>query len=538
MSIISQLLVLVGLFWLLAAVVPARKIYQLTRSSSWKILSLLIFGFVIGYICVLIALFINQPNDLLIVALAVILLCGGVFVSLVVSNSFDSLLKLQKLADAERTHSVQDTLTGIPNRKYFVETINTLISKNEPFDVMLFDVVNFKQINDGMGHYYGDQCLIQLGHRISMILSPHDFLARVGGDEFVLLIPNSNDLKSAALATQIHQQLREAFNIDGFQLTISVTIGVSRFPHNGQTTDHLLNAADLAMYHSKHTGQLLTVYEPSMEQGPTRQLEISQKLDYALKNHELRVFYQPIINGRTLEVDGYEALIRWHASDGEQFSPNDFIGVAEKSHQITRITHWLLNKVASDLSQFSENGVHLPVHVNLSAKDLIGTKLVDQLSQLIQSHPILNQRLILEITESVAINRLHHPKQLFSKLQQLGFRISLDDFGTGFSSLSLLRDLPVNQLKIDRSFITHVCDSKKDLAIVQNIISLAHGLGHNVVAEGIDSLDTVKLLRSLECDLLQGFYFSKARPLEEAIVWTLHYKPQQLAVPTAFASQQ
>ncbi|SDH02293.1 diguanylate cyclase/phosphodiesterase [Vibrio xiamenensis] len=528
MSIICFSLVCIGLFFLVVGYIPARKICQLIQSKSWQILSYLILGFITGYAAVLTTLLHQSQFGPLILILCMVLFFGGIFVYVVVTNSLKTINQLQQLANAERYNATHDTLTGIPNRKHFVETIGALINEKQMFDLMLFDVVNFKQVNDGMGHHCGDQLLIQITSRINQLVTPQDCFARIGGDEFVLLLPGSNDLKSAALATQIHNQLANPIEIEGYRISASVVIGLSRFPFDGDSPDEMLNNADLAMYHAKHSGQLLSVFDDSMTHDAARQVRISQQLDHAINHGGFELYYQPIFNGESLSLEGYEALIRCRTQSGEMIAPDDFIAVAEQSNQITKITSWILDQVAKDIHHFTKHGIELAVHVNLSAKDLLGSKLIDQLTSLLKQQPSLNQRLILEITESVAINRLRQPERLFEKLRRLGFKISLDDFGTGFSSLSLLRDLPVDQIKIDRSFIGNIESSHKDYAIVENAITLAHGLGYSVVAEGITSQETIKMLKQMNCDFMQGFYFTKPKTLAAVIPWTQSYQPESL----------
>ncbi len=521
-------LVCLGLLGLIAGYIPARKICQLIQSTSWQLLSYLILGFITGYIAVLTTLLHQNAFGPLLLILSLMLLFGGGFVYLVVTNSLKAIQQLHDLAVAEHHNATHDTLTGIPNRKYFVETISALISEKQMFDLMLFDVANFKQVNDGMGHHCGDQLLIQITSRIAKLIGPNDCFARIGGDEFVLILPNSDDQKSAFLATQIHQQLANPIEISGYRLSASVVIGLSRFPYDGDSSDEILNHADLAMYHAKSSGRLLSVFDASMKHDAAKHIRLSQQLDRAIAEGGFEIHYQPIFDGNSLSLEGYEALIRCRTPQGEWLTPEDFIVVAEQSNQISKITRWILNQVTQDIRVLSKHGIELAVHVNLSAKDLLGSTLVDQLSSLVTQMPNLSQRLILEITESAAINRLRQPERLFEKLRRLGFSISLDDFGTGFSSLSLLRDLPVDQIKIDRSFVVNIHTSHKDHAIVENTIALAHGLGYSVVAEGISHQETVILLQRMQCDFMQGFYFMRPRPLNEIIQWTHGYQPTSI----------
>ncbi|MFB9214306.1 putative bifunctional diguanylate cyclase/phosphodiesterase [Vibrio sinaloensis] len=521
-------LILAGVLLLIFGLVTARGICAKTRHKGWQALSILITSFILGYTSVLVSLIISQTIDAVVFGLSIILFCGSIFVYMVTRFSLNTIDKLHKLAEEEKYNALHDPLTSLPNRKHCIETINCLIEGEVPFQLMLLDVVNFKQVNDGMGHFCGDQLLIQIGQRIATYIEKGDFVARIGGDEFVIICPNRDDISSQTLANQINSSLKKTFSIDGFELTTSAIIGISSFPQQGRDAEQVINAADVAMYWAKKSGQEITRFKPSMSQGARKKLQISRAIDEALERDEFRVYYQPIVCSKLDVVCGYEALMRWIKPDGTTISPIDFIPVAEQSNKITSITEWVLDKVAQDIQQFFQHGLHCPIHVNLSAKDLMGRNLENQLTRLSQQYPDFVNAVVLEITESTAINRLRSPEQLLDKLKSLGFKISLDDFGTGYSSLSLLRDLPVDQIKIDRSFLYQLENNERNRSIVLNAISLAHGLGYTVVAEGVEEPEILQILRKYGCDYIQGFYYSPAIPIEEAIQWSLNHNPPQI----------
>ena len=521
-------LILTGILLLLFGLVTARGICARTRHKGWQALSLLITSFVLGYTFVLVSLISSQTIDIVVFGLSIILFCGSIFVYMVTRFSLTTIDKLRVLAQEEKYNALHDPLTSLPNRKHCIETINCLIEGDIPFQLMLLDVVNFKQVNDGMGHFCGDQLLIQIGQRIASYLDKGDFVARIGGDEFIIICPHREEISSQHLAHRINASLKKTFSIDGFELTSSAIIGISSFPQQGRDAEQVINNADVAMYWAKKSSQEVARFKRSMSQGARKKLQISRAIDKALEQDQFQVHYQPIVCSKHDVVCGYEALIRWVKPDGTTISPIDFIPVAEQSNKITSITEWLLDKVAQDIQRFTLQGLHCPVHVNLSAKDLMGKNLEKKLTTLAARYPEFTNSVVLEITESTAINRLRSPEKLLDRLKSLGFKISLDDFGTGYSSLSLLRDLPVDQIKIDRSFLNQLEDNERNRSIVLNAISLAHGLGYTVVAEGVEQPEILRLLRKYGCDYIQGFYYSPAIPIDEAIQWTLNHNPPQI----------
>lgn len=517
--------VLIGLCLLVAGLKTATKICKQTKHAGWRWLYGLILSFVFGYSIVLISLLAEQTISPILLGLSLILFCGSIFVYTVVSYSLTTIVQLKTIVRKEKYNALHDPLTNLPNRKHCIETLDLLIEHNKPFDLMLLDIVNFKQVNDGMGHFCGDQLLVQIGQRIRSLLEKGDFIARIGGDEFIVIVPHREELDIKHAAKKINQELHPPFSVDGFELTTSASIGISQFPSHGLDAEQMINAADIAMYWAKKSGRQFAIYNDKMSQGARRKLEISRNIDKALSDHEFQLYYQPILSATHGVVCGYEALIRWITADGTTVSPIDFIPIAEHSNKITSITSWVLEQVMQDIQIFKAQGLQYPVHVNLSAKDLMGSKLQEKLLKMIESNKSITEHIILEITESTAINRLRSPEALLESIRKLGFKISLDDFGTGYSSLSLLRDLPVDQIKIDRSFLYKLTLNERNISIVSNAISLAHGLGYTVVAEGVEDQQVLDILKDHDCDFVQGFYFSPPLDLHNVINWTLQHNP-------------
>lgn len=510
-----------------------KNICSKTDVPGWIVLLVLITGFIFAYAAFLHEI-INKPvATLLETGLALLLLGGSIFVVLVIKWSNDSIHELHAVAEREKHNAVHDALTGLPNRKFCFEQIDNRIQESAPFSVILFDVVNFKQINDAMGHFSGDQLLIQIGQRLKTELSGDDQIFRVGGDEFVILTSCAEYGAGSNLVERLDSAMSQRFNLGEFQVSSRVVFGLSTFPFDAESNDLLIKCADIAMYHAKRNGQLMAFYHEDMNVGAKYQLEISSRIQCALEKEEFQLYYQPLIDAHTSLAVGFEAVIRWRDGNGKNISPNDFIPIAERSNQVHNITMWVLDQVERDLLSLIEQGIRLPVHVNLSAKDLSSNLLFSRLEQMLSDNPSFENLISLEITETMAIDRVLELNPLINQIKGLGIKISLDDFGTGYSSLSLLRDLPVDQIKIDRSFLSTASKTEGTRSIVENTIALAHGLGYSVVAEGVQDMDTLHFLRSRGCDIIQGYLFCPALPLNEVINWVNNHDEEQTRIRRA-----
>ncbi|MCF7453237.1 putative bifunctional diguanylate cyclase/phosphodiesterase [Vibrio diabolicus] len=510
-----------------------KNICSRTDVPGWTFLLLLISCFIFSYAAFLHAIMQKPIASLLETGVSLILFGGSIFVVLVIKWSNDSILELHTVAEKEKRNAVHDALTGLPNRKYCFELIEDRIQSGDPFSVILFDVVNFKQVNDAMGHFCGDQLLIQIGQRLQEKLKGSDKIFRVGGDEFVILTSSACEETGKSLIEELDSALSNRFHLDEFQVSSRVVFGVSTYPYDALSNDLLIKHADIAMYHAKRNGNLFAFYNEDMNVGAKYQLEISSRIQCALEKEEFQLYYQPLIDAHTNLAVGFEAVIRWHDENGKTISPNDFIPIAERSNQVHNITMWVLNQVEKDLQTFIEKDIKLPVHVNLSAKDLSSNLLFNRLETLLKVNPQFADLISLEITETMAIDRVVELNPLIHQIKGLGIKISLDDFGTGYSSLSLLRDLPVDQIKIDRSFLCTASRTEGTRSIVENTIALAHGLGYSVVAEGVQDMDTLHFLRSHGCDIIQGYLFCPALPLNEVITWVNEHDEKQSRIRRA-----
>ncbi|WP_394251634.1 putative bifunctional diguanylate cyclase/phosphodiesterase [Vibrio profundi] len=520
MPIVPSTLVSIGIITLCLGLVQAHNICSLTKHKGWTILSSLIVGFIIGYAYFLSELLLMERSNALVLGVSLILFGGSIFVVMVVRYSLVSISDLNKLALEEQFNALHDSLTSLPNRKSCNKEIDKRIHEGQGFSVLLFDVINFKQVNDALGHSCGDELLIQIAKRVSKVLKSDEMLARLGGDEFVIITTRHSTFEVTQLVNFIELSLKEQFFVNNFEVSTGVVFGSSQFPEDAITTAELIDYADVGMYHAKNSGQVLSHYHSDMTKTARFNLSISGRIPNAIENNEFMLYYQPIICPDKNRVTEYEALIRWKMEDGSYIPPAKFIPIAEQSNKITDITIWVLEQVCRDLSTLTQNDVCYPIHINLSAKDVIGNKLYKALADIAASNPTFTQLIVVEVTETATITNIPNCQERLERIQRLGYNISLDDFGTGYSSLSLLRDLPIDQIKIDRNFINDISFNTKNKTIVETAIRLAHGLGYSIVAEGVEEKETLDLLKEMKCDFIQGYYFSEPYQLEEIIRWT------------------
>lgn len=508
-----MILVATGMFFLFLSIKPAIAICKQDRYLGWKFLLLLIISFFLGYLFILYYLYSANDTSFVEKILSVILFGGGVFVTMVINFSLKSIRNSQQIADKERYNALHDALTGLPNRKYFLNTVVEKIQQATPFSVLVIDINGFKPINDMIGHYFADYLLIKVATAINQQLPQKCFFARVGGDEFTVLSSAVTEQEIAALNLKIHQALKTPFNINGNHLKISVSIGGSIFPNCSEQIVPLLQQAYIAMYAAKKKQVEYLLYNASLDNDNKYRLEISSKLYSALEQNEFEVHYQPLIKTKGSQVHHFEALIRWPQATGGFIPPDKFIPIAEQSGFIRQITRCVLSNIVEDLQKFKQAGIEACIHINLSARDLQDKEFSSHLAALLKQRRILAEQLVLEVTETAILTDIMATKEVLLQLARQGFLISLDDFGTGFSSLSILRELPIHQIKIDRSFVAAMAEGNTNHSIVCSIIFLAHNLNCTVVAEGVETKELVDQLIALQCDYLQGYYYSKPLPV-------------------------
>lgn len=408
-----------------------------------------------------------------------------------------------------------DALTGLPNRTLLRDRSNLALSlahrRHEPLALMFLDLDGFKNVNDSLGHNIGDELLKQFAARLKSIVREQDTISRQGGDEFVLVLPNTDTSGATSMAEKLLAIAAKPYHIEPHELNLTASIGIAMFPTDGIDFDTLSCSADTAMYRTKQNGRNnYCFFTMEMQEKSARMLELDSALRRALERDQFVLNYQPIMSLNHNVVVGFEALLRWEHPQLGSVSPEEFIPVAESNGQIIPIGEWILRSVIRQLKTWTQAGHHeIMVSVNLSAVQFRDRRLTDQVSDLLQEAGINPDRLVLELTETVAMEKPHAAIVVIDSLKDRGIKISIDDFGTGYSSLAYLNRFSAHSLKIDGSFIRDVPRNPENMAIVSAIVSLARNLGIKTIAEGVETEDHIDFLREIGCTAIQGHYLSK-----------------------------
>jgi len=432
--------------------------------------------------------------------------------------------RLRQMADLNSYQAHHDALTGLPNRLAFHDEIERAIAagrRRGPFAVVLVDLDRFKQINDSLGHRAGDVLLQQLASRLREALPYGCGLARLGGDEFGVLLHGASHASGgwANALDAIKTVLDQPQLVDGVPVAIEASIGVAIHPTHGRGVDDLLRRAEVAMYVAKEGGRGHAVYTADEDSNDAGRLVLLGELRRAISDHELVVHYQPIVDPLTNETAKVEALLRWEHPEHGLIPPSEFLPLAETTGLIKPLTRYVLREALLHCRRLDAAGSPLDVSVNLSTRNLSESDLVEDVRVLLASTDVEPSRLTLEITESAVMSDPEGTRHVLERLGDLGVRLALDDFGAGYTSLSQLAQLPIHELKIDRSFVAGLLTDAHGRAIVCSILELSHDLGLEVVAEGVETWDVLVELRDLGCDLVQGFFFSRPLPAQRLSEW-------------------
>ena len=426
------------------------------------------------------------------------------------------------LANEELTQlALHDTLTGLPNRILLADRISQAMNKVAEqggcFSLMFIDLDGFKPVNDAFGHHLGDRLLREVALRLREQLRSQDTLARIGGDEFVLLVRLLEPDDAPQVAARQVSLLSRAFRVDEHELLISASVGIAMYPGNGLTAEELLMNADAAMYHAKGTGKNgYSFFDASMNTNARKQLQLLQDLRQALELQQFRLHYQPKFDASNSQPVGAEALLRWEHPQQGLLLPEEFIDLAEKTGLIIPIGDWVLNEACRQMRIWFDQGYsHWRIAVNLSALQFCYAGLVDSVVAALERHRLPANSLTLEITETTAMSDADASMVVLQRLSQMGVDLSIDDFGTGYSSLMYLKRLPANELKIDRGFVRDLEHDSDDAAIVSAIVALGQALGLRIVAEGVETDTQQSFLTTLGCDALQGFLLGQPLPAEQ-----------------------
>jgi diguanylate cyclase (GGDEF)-like protein len=407
-----------------------------------------------------------------------------------------------------------DELTGLANRERFRDAVEQRIAGAGPegrFTVMLMDLDRFKEVNDTLGHHYGDMLLRDLGPRLAIAIGEGGLVARLGGDEFGILPAAGSDDPDVVEAnvSRLCATINQPFTIDELSLEVGASIGVARFPDDGQDSHALLRCADIAMYAAKEAQTDYKIYAAEQNQHSVRRLNVLSNIRHALAADEIVVHYQPIVDLDDRMVKGAEGLVRWDHPELGLVPPAAFVQTVEQTGLIGPLTRHVLERSIAECAAWRRDGRELSVAVNLSVRNLLDRDLPREIERMLDGFGVPADALQLEITESMIMTDPERALATVSRLSDLGVRLSVDDFGTGYSSLANLRRLPINDLKIDRSFVSPMLQDESDLIIVRSTINLGHDLGLRIIAEGVEDAPTLERLATLGCDLAQGYHLSR-----------------------------
>lgn len=420
--------------------------------------------------------------------------------------------------DQLRTQAHYDSLTGLANRTLMMEELNRAVGYSERYNIstalLCIDLDNFKNINDTLGHTIGDELLVQVASRLAACTKKSDTLSRMGGDEFVIILPRIEDnLLIQSVANRIMAVFSKPFCIDAQEHFITASIGVAKYPENSKDPDVLLRNADLAMYQAKAMGKnQCQFFSEEINTKLNERVNIEALLRGVELRDELELFYQPIVSGKTNDIVLCEALLRWRDTNGQYIMPDVFIPIAEETGLIHPLGEWVIKKACEDLAYIRQHLYpEMKFAINISPNQLQSEDFFSFVQDQLEKHRILPEMIELEITESVVINDLGETANNLKALCKAGFNLSIDDFGTGYSSLAYLQKYPFSTLKIDRSFINKIENNTNNAKLTETMIHMAHSLGMQVVAEGVETTEQLVFLQQRNCELIQGYLFS--RPL-------------------------
>ncbi len=447
------------------------------------------------------------------------------------------LVQIEKAREVEQHLAYHDVLTNLPNRLLFYDRVEQALVHSKRYKglvaVLFLDLDGFKNINDRLGHSAGDSLLQEVASRLRRNMRESDTIARLGGDEFTILLKGVESADDVAKAAQkVVHLFSRPFHLGGVGITVTCSVGVSIFPFDGGDTESLVKKADFAMYRVKGANKNgYQLFNASMGSDAFVRISLENSLRHALENQELSVCFQPQASLDGCAITGMEALIRWNHPELGVIPPSEFIPVAEETGLIVALGEWILHSACLQNKVLQEGGYPMmPVAINLSARQFRELRLMETIAGILRETGLDAQYLMIEITETNAMQDLDYTVSTLDVLKEMGVRIALDDFGTGYSSLSRLKKLPIDLIKIDKAFVKDVPENAEDAAIITAIVALARSLGMRVIAEGVEREEQFRFLQEIECDFMQGFYLSKALPTPELIDLLDSTRPQTVRI--------
>ena len=455
--------------------------------------------------------------------------------SMIIASLFGKLNSHRSTLEHQSRH---DPLTKLPNRAALVESIVEAISSGNSgrqLTLCIISLHRFKDINDSLGHSGGDELLNQVSARLRHVSRNTDMVARFGGNKFAVFLDHSDANAADIISKKLLSALEPAFEVAGHYLYMRGTLGMALYPQHATDALTLVQKAEIALYQAKDAARDFAVYSAAADTGSVEHLDLANDLRYAIEDDQLELYYQPQLDLRNGIITGVEALTRWTHPKYGFVPPDKFIDIAEQTGLIKQLTEWVLKTAIKHCAHWHRTGRQIQVSINLSARNLHDESLVQQVAGLLDHWRVPPHHVALEITETAMMADPAHAKTLLRRLDALGVRISIDDFGTGYSSLGYLKQLPVDEIKIDRSFVLNMTTDENDASIVRATIGLAHDLGLEVVAEGIEDETTQNCLRALGCDVAQGYHIGRPMPQSD-LMQLLRAQPVQLSVEAGDAA--
>jgi diguanylate cyclase (GGDEF)-like protein len=434
----------------------------------------------------------------------------------------------QGIAERERQlahNSLHDALTGLPNRTLALERLGSAIAATRTTALLYLGIGNFRAVNESVGSQGGDQALQHLSQRLQATLCPGDSVARIIGDEFLLLLESADSSSAVGIADRLQQLLLKPMQIGNQDITLECRMGIASYPVDGSSAEELLRRATIAMQDASGTASHLQVYQHGRDDAQQRQIRLIRELRHAPEKAELLLHYQPKLDIASDQVRQAEALLRWQHPELGMVSPGEFIPLAERAGSIQLLTNWVIEEVLRQLREWAGRGLRVQVSLNISTADLIDPQLPVRVSKLLTEYQVPAEQLIFEITESGVMLNPEVALQVLHGLRECGISLSVDDFGTGYSSLAQLKRMPVQELKIDQSFIRDLDDGSEDSVIVRSTIEMSHSLGLKVVAEGVEYEQSLQLLKRWQCDTAQGYLISRPLAAQAFETWMAQYTP-------------